>query len=84
METVGCEMTKTIDLELAELDVLLCITGIALDDSSSELVSEIVECLISDMKELPSEFSNLEECKKGATVQVTEALTHILKKLGGF
>ena len=74
---------KTIDLELDELDVLLCITGIALDESSSELVSEIVECLISDMKELPSEFRDLEECREGATVQVTDALTHILKKLGG-
>lgn len=77
-------MTKTIELELDELDVLLCITGIALDDPSREIVSVIVECLIADMKELPSEFSNLEECRKGATVQVTEALTHILKKLGGF
>ena len=76
-------MIKTIDLELDELDVLLCVTGIALDESSSELVSEIVECLIADMKELPSEFRNLEECKKGATVQVTDALTHIIKKLGG-
>lgn len=77
-------MTKTIDLELDELDVLLCVTGIALDDPRREIVGEVVECLIADMKELPSEFRNLEECRKGATVQVKEALTHILKKLGGF
>jgi len=76
-------MIKTIDLELDELDVLLCATGIALDFEGSEIVNEIVECLIADMKELPSEFRDLEECKKGATVQVKEALAHILKKLGG-
>ena len=76
-------MIKTIDLELDELDVLLCITGIALDFEDSEIVNEIVDCLMADMKELPSEFKNLDECRKGATVQVKDALTNILKKLGG-
>jgi len=76
-------MTKLIDLELDELDVLLCITGIVLDFEDSEIVGDIVECLIADMKELPSEFRNLEECKKEVAVHVKETLAHIIKKLGG-
>lgn len=63
-------MIKTIDLELDELDVLLCITGIAYDFDDSDTIDDVVECLISDMKELPSEYKDLDECRKDVAIHV--------------
>jgi hypothetical protein len=74
---------KIIGLELDELDVLLCITGIAHDFDDSEIVDNVVECLISDMKGLPLVYKNLDECKKEVAAYVKKTLSKIIKKLGG-
>ena len=76
-------MSKSIDLELNEVDVLLCITGHILDWNDKEIVGNIVECIIADMKELPSEYRNLDACREDVAVNVRQTLRDILKKLGG-
>ena len=76
-------MIKSVDLELDELDVLLCITGIIYDFDDKEIIDNIVECLISDMKGLPSEYKDLDECQRDAVVHVKKTLAKIIEKLGG-
>lgn len=76
-------MIKTIDLELDELDVLLCITGIAYDFDDSDIIGDVVECLISEMKGLPLKYRDLDECRKDAVAHVKRVLAGIIHKLGG-
>jgi hypothetical protein len=73
---------KIMNLEQDELDVLLCITGIAHDFDDSEIVDDIVECLMSDTKGLPAEYG-LSRSKKDVAVYVKKTLAKIIEKLGG-
>lgn len=73
---------KIMNLEQDELDVLLCITGIAHDFDDSEIVGDIVECLMSDAKGLPAEYG-LSRSKKDVAVYVKKTLAKIIDKLGG-
>lgn len=72
---------KIINLEQDELDVLLCITGIAYDFDDSEIVGDIVECLMSDAK--GTAYGGLDECREDIAVYVRKTLAQIIKKLGG-
>lgn len=74
-------IVKIINLEQDELDVLLCITGIAHDFDDSEIVGDIVECLMSDAKGLPAEYGDLNECREDVAVYVRKTLAQIIEKL---